>query len=55
MGKRARVVQAFEPEPGSIFEIEVADGDEVEVIPGDAQDGWASVRIAGIEGIIPAD
>ena len=55
MGQRARVVQSFEPDAGSIFEIEVAQGDEVELTDSDAPPGWVSVRIDDIEGLVPAD
>ena len=54
MSERGRVIQSFEPEPGSIFEIEIAEGDEVELTHADAPDGWLSVRIDDIEGLVPA-
>ena len=52
MAQRARVLQAFEPEPGSIYEIEVAEGDEVELTNAEAPDGWVSVRIDDIDGLL---
>lgn len=55
MAKRARILQDFVPDSGSVFEIEVAEGDEVDVIDGDAPPGWLNVQIDGIEGIVPSD
>ena len=55
MAKRARALQSFEPDPSSIFEIELAEGDEVELVDGDAPSGWQSILIDGIEGLVPSD
>lgn len=53
-GRKATVLQAFEPEPGAIIEIEVAEGDVVELLDREAPDGWAMVEVDGIEGMVPA-
>ena len=46
---------SFQPEPGSIHEIELAEGDVVEQTGQAAPEGWLHVVLDGIEGIVPID
>ena len=52
-GQKATILQSFQPEPGAILEIEVAEGDVVEILDREAPDGWAMVEVDGIEGMVP--
>lgn len=51
--RKAVVTTAFEPEAGALYEIEVAEGDIVELTEKDAPEGWMVVEIDGMEGMVP--
>ena len=52
-GKRAIARGAFQPAEGAIYEIEIAEGEIVELAGDNAPLGWQAVVINGIEGIVP--
>jgi hypothetical protein len=54
MPRRAQAHTAFQPVDGALYEIEIAEGDIVELADSDCPNGWQAVRLDGIEGIVPA-
>ena len=51
--KRAVARGAFQPADGAIYEIEIAEGEIVELTENDSPEGWQAVSINGIEGLVP--